>query len=219
MSIIRGDEEPKEITIVRDVIEMRSVEWSFRDDGFAYVELKAFNGDTLKLFNQFAKDVKARNSKGIILDLRNNPGGLLSTAIDISSFWVENDVLVVEKFGDGREIKYSANDKAPFRNIPSVILINQGSASGSEILAGAVQDYELGELVGQPSFGKGSVQALKKLPDGSSVKITTAKWLTPKHRSISDEGIIPDYEVELTYDDIEAERDPQLDKAIELLKE
>lgn len=217
LSVIRGDEEPQEIIITRDVIEMHSVEWSFRDDGLLYLKLKAFNGDTMKLFDQLAKEVRSRNPKGIVLDLRNNPGGLLTTALDVSSLWIENDVLVVEKFGNGSEKKYNASRNAPFKNIPTVILINQGSASGSEILAGAFQDYELGKLVGKKSFGKGSVQALKKLPDGSSIKITTAKWLTPKHRSISDEGIVPDVEVEFTREDLDAERDPQLDKAIELL--
>lgn len=219
LSILRGEEDPQDIVITRDVIEMRSVEWEFRNDGLLYIEFKAFNGDTAKLFKDLAKQVKANNPKGIVLDLRNNPGGLLTAAIEITSYWIEDQVLLVEKFGDGRETKYSANDNAQFKDIPTVILVNQGSASGSEILAGAFQDYELGPLVGQTTFGKGSVQALKKLPDGSSVKITTAKWLTPKFRSISDEGIVPDYEVDLTYDDVKAELDPQLDKAIELLNE
>jgi carboxyl-terminal processing protease len=216
--IVRGDEDPQDIEITRDVIELKSVRWEFRDDGLAHLELRAFNGDTIKLINQFVNEYKNSGSEGILFDMRNNPGGLLDVAIDICSLWVGDDVVVLEKFGDGREIKYTAGKVTPLADVPTVILINEGSASGSEIVAGAFQDLKIADVVGKKSFGKGSVQALKKLPEGSSVKITVAKWLTPKGRSISEEGIEPDYEVEYTREDAEAELDPQLDKAIELLK-
>ncbi|KKR08595.1 MAG: Carboxy-terminal-processing protease [Parcubacteria group bacterium GW2011_GWC2_39_14] len=218
LTIVRGDEDPLEIKIVRDVITTKSVEWQFRDDGLVHIKLKAFNGDTSELMKEFAKEVKAKNPKGIILDLRNDPGGLLDTALDVCSYWIENQVVLIEKFGDGRETKYQANNLAPFKNIPTVVLINQGSASGSEIVAGALQDYEISKLVGEKSYGKGSVQTLKKLPDGSSIKVTVAKWFTPKMRTINELGIAPDVEVDFTRADAEAKKDPQLDAAIKELQ-
>ncbi|NQT49637.1 S41 family peptidase [Candidatus Kuenenbacteria bacterium] len=215
--IVRGEEVAQEITIVRGVIELKSVKWEFRNDGLVYLEVNAFNGDTNKLFNEFVLEVKNRKPKGIIFDMRNNPGGLLETALDISSMWIENELIAIEKFGDGREIEYSAGKSAALKDYKTVILINQGSASGSEIVAGAFQDYNIAKIVGMTSFGKGSVQALKKLPDGSSIKITIAKWLTPKGKNINEEGIIPDVEIDLTKEDFLAEKDPQLDKAVEIL--
>lgn len=216
--IVRGDEDPLEIKIVRDVIVTKSVEWQFRDDGLAHVKLKSFNGDTSELMQEFVKEVKSKNPKGIILDLRNDPGGLLDTAIDVCSFWIEDQVVLIEKFGDGRETKYKSSNLAPFKNIPTIVLINQGSASGAEIVAGALQDYELSKLVGKKSYGKGSVQALKKLPDGSAIKVTVAKWFTPKMRTINEVGIAPDLEVDFTRADAQVKKDPQLDAAIKELQ-
>ncbi len=215
--IVRGDDEAKELIIARGVIELKSVKWSFRPDGLAYIELNSFNGDTTDLFNQAAAEIVAKKPKGIILDLRNNPGGLLDTAIDICSFWLDSEVAVIERFGDGRETEYKTENKSPLKGFPTVVLINKGSASGSEILAGAFQDYGIATTVGEQSFGKGSVQVLKKLPDGSSIKVTIAKWLTPKGTSINDQGIAPDVAVEITKEDFDNKKDPQLDKAVELL--
>ena len=124
---------------------------------------------------------------------------------------------VFQKFGDGKEIKYNAENDAPLSGYPTVVLINQGSASASEIVAGALQDYKLATLVGKTSFGKGSVQALRNLEDGSSVKVTIAKWLTPTGRSINELGIKPDVEVDLTKADLDAKKDPQMDEAVEIL--
>lgn len=216
--IVSGNEEPRDVVITRGVIELDSVKWEFRDDGIAYVELSSFNGDTVEQFDNFIKELKQKSPKGMILDLRNNPGGLLDTALDISSYWIEDELLLIEKFGDGREIEYKAGNKAALKNIKTVVLINEGSASGSEIVAGALQDYEIADILGEKSFGKGSVQALKKLPDGSSLKVTIAKWLTPKGNSINDEGITPNVEVDMTPQDYVDEKDPQLEKALELLR-
>jgi len=214
----RGEDDAKELSIVRDVIEIKSVKWTWRDDGIVYVEISAFNEDTALLFKKFVKEVKGKDPKGIIVDLRNNPGGLLDAALELSAYWLENKLMLIEKFGDGKEIKYDSDTNALFGNKKTIVLVNKGSASGSEILAGALQDNKAATVVGQQTFGKGSVQALKKLPDGSSVKITIAKWLTPSGRSISDEGVAPDVVVEITKNDVEEKRDPQLEKAVELLK-
>lgn len=215
--IVRGDSEPFDVKIIRDVIELKSVAWEFRDDGLVYVAMSAFNGDTVQLFNELQKEIVAKNPKGIVLDLRGNPGGLLDVAIDIGSFWLDKKVLVLEKFGDGRKVFHETGNGSVFAKYPTVVLINQGSASGSEIIAGAFQDYGIATLVGKTTFGKGSVQSLKKLPDGSSVKVTIAKWLTPKERVINEKGIDPDEEVEVTVEDLENEIDPQLNKAVEIL--
>ncbi|MFA6536816.1 MAG: S41 family peptidase [Patescibacteria group bacterium] len=215
--VVRGEEAPFEVKIVREVIVIESVKWNWKND-LLHIELQAFNADTSSLFARIYEEIKNKKPKGIILDMRGNPGGILETAVDLTSYWVDNNVVMVEKFGNGQENKYYTTHEAYFKDIPTVALIDVGSASGSEILAGALQDYGLAKLVGQKSFGKGSVQQVKRLPDGSSVKVTIAKWLTPQGRSIDEEGVKPDYEVEYTKDDFDKKIDPQLNKAIDLLK-
>ncbi|KPJ56711.1 hypothetical protein AMJ49_04100, partial [Parcubacteria bacterium DG_74_2] len=157
----------------------------------------------------------------IILDLRNNPGGYLEVAVDIAGWFLERgDVVAIEDFGGKEEnIEYKAKGNAKFLDYPMIVLINQGSASGSEILAGALRDNRDIKLVGEASFGKGSVQELERLPGASSLKITIAKWLTPNGELITDVGLMPDIEVEMTEEDYEKDRDPQLNKAIEIIKE
>jgi len=215
--IVRGEEDPFEVEIARDNIVIKSVKWEFRQDGLAYVNIRSFNEDTEGLFADFVKEVKANKPKGIILDLRNDPGGLLTAANTIAGEWIENQLIVSEKFGNGESTDHNAPSGAPLKSYPTVVLINEGSASGSEIVAGALQDYSIAKLVGKKSFGKGSVQTLHRLPDGSYLKVTIAKWFTPKGRSIDKEGIKPDIEVNYTKDDVTAKKDPQLNKAIELL--
>jgi len=216
--ILRGADDPLEVKIVRDVILMKSVTSEFRKDGLAYIHISSFGEDTLESFQKFAAEVKKNNPQGLIIDLRNDPGGLLDTALEICGYWIKDgEPVLIEKYGDGSEVKSFAKNGAEFSGIPTVVLINQGSASASEILAGALQDYGFATIVGMTSFGKGSVQELRPLPDGSSVKVTIAKWLTPKGRSINEEGIKPDIEVDVTKADAEKKIDAQLNKAIELL--
>lgn len=219
LTVWRDDwEKPQDIKIIRDRIEITSVKWEMRDE-VAYIEINHFNEDTSEKFNRALIELLSQNPKGLILDLRNNPGGFLDVAVDIGGEWIENNVVVIEQKQDGQKIEHKSSGLARLQNIKTVILINQGSASASEILAGALQDYNKAILVGQKTFGKGSVQNLEMLPDGSAVKITVAEWLTPKGRSIEREGIIPDEEVELTEEDYDAGRDPQLNKAVELLQQ
>jgi len=153
--------------------------------------------------------------------LRNNPGGYLEVAVDIASqFLPKGDLVVVEDFGNGEKSnKYYSEGYQGVQSLPLVILINEGSASASEILAGALHDNRGIKVIGEKSFGKGSVQQLENLRGGSSVKITVAKWLTPSGATIEGEGITPDIEVKLSEDDINNMKDPQLDKAIEIVKE
>ncbi|OGY45919.1 MAG: hypothetical protein A2663_00425 [Candidatus Buchananbacteria bacterium RIFCSPHIGHO2_01_FULL_46_12] len=230
-----GADKPSEIAITRDKIEIDSVKFSRKnsngevqkeEDGFvleegdiARIELLYFNENTLADWDQTAQKVLAANPKGIILDLRNNPGGFLSTAIEIAGDWIDGKVVVYERLRDGTKTGNQADRQPKFADMPTVVLINGGSASGAEIVAGALQDYKAAVLVGETTFGKGSVQDLKEFKDGSSVKLTIAEWLTPNGRNINQEGIKPDIEVKLTKEDFEAGKDPPLDKALEILRE
>jgi len=141
----------------------------------------------------------------------------LDTAVDMSSEWVESGPVVIEKFSETKQNKYLTTGSTKLKDIPTVVLINEGSASASEIVAGALQDTKKATIVGEKSFGKGSIQSLIDLEDGSSIKITIAKWLTPKGTSINDQGITPDQEVIMTAADVKAEKDTQLQKALDIL--
>lgn len=215
-----GLEELQDIIITRGTIDIVTVKWenkTVNNKKIAYIKISHFNSDTDVLFDQAVDWVLRENPDGIILDLRNNPGGFLNTAIKVASEWIEREVVVIEKFSENRDKKYHSRWRPRLAVYPTVVLTNRGSASGSEIVAGALQDYGLATLVGEQTFGKGSVQELKELKDGSAIKLTVAKWLTPKGREIDKEGISPDVEVELTHDDYNNDRDPQLDKALEIL--
>lgn len=215
-----GDTDTTDVKITRDTIEVKSVKLEFRDNDIAYIKLTKFGENTGKEFNDAASQIIAKNSKGIILDLRNNPGGLLDKAVEIASKFIPKDKVVVsEEDSSGKKESLSTLGGDKLGSIPLVVLINEGSASASEILAGALRDDLGTTLVGQKSFGKGSVQELMDLPGGSSVKITIAKWLTPNGDYIMEKGIEPGVQVEMTSDDFKNNRDPQLDKAIEIIKE
>jgi carboxyl-terminal processing protease len=221
LTILRaGEQETRDITITRGVIEVKSVKLEFKDDSIAYVKLTKFGENTDREFNDVTNQMVAKNTKGIVLDLRNDPGGLLDKAVSIASKMIFKGQIVVteeDSGGNKESLKTEGGDK--LSGIPMVVLINEGSASASEILAGALRDDRDITLIGKRSFGKGSVQELMKLPGNSSVKITVAKWLTPKGDYIMEKGINPDVEVDLTADDFANNRDPQLDKAMELIKE
>jgi carboxyl-terminal processing protease len=213
-------ETPKEITIKRDVIKVPGVDWKMLNDNTAYINISSFNGNLDSEFKKTADEVAASKADRIILDLRNNPGGLLDSAINIAGYFLDpNKVVTIEKFGDGtEENQFQTAPNGKLKNYPLVVLINKGSASASEILAGALKDNRGIILVGETSFGKGSVQEVAELPQKASLKITIAKWLTPKGKSIDENGIKPDVEVKMTEDDVKANKDPQLDKALELIK-
>lgn len=208
---------PFDVTITRDVIKVSSVHWKMLPNQIASIELTNFNSDTADAFRDAVHEILRKDPKGIILDLRNDPGGFLDTAIDVASYWVGEQPIVKER-RQGKIIQeFKGNDTASLANIPTIVLVNQGSASASEIVAGALQDYGKARLVGVQTFGKGSVQDYQSLSDGSAVKITIAEWLTPRERTINKTGLTPDVTVERTADDYEAKRDPQLDRAVELL--
>ncbi|MBL7053460.1 MAG: S41 family peptidase [Candidatus Portnoybacteria bacterium] len=214
-------DEAKEIKVIRDTIQIPIIKWEVKDGNIAYIQLYHFTENMDNQFEKIVKEIIKLNPNGIVLDLRNNPGGYLEVAVNIASWFLpKGELVVIEDFGNGENNnEFISRGYKELENIPVVVLINEGSASASEILAGALRDIQGIKLVGQKSFGKGSVQQLEKLKGDSSIKITVAKWLTPLGTSISEEGIIPDEEVEITLEDINEMRDPQLDKALELLRQ
>jgi carboxyl-terminal processing protease len=218
LTIISGKDKPKDITITRSLIVTKSVKSEMRPDGIFLVRVSNFNNDTEGLFNETINTILLKNPKGIILDLRNNPGGYLETAVRMASEWVEEGPIVAEQFSDNRRNEYPAKGNARLKNFPTVVLVNGGSASASEILAGALRDYKKATIVGETTFGKGSVQTLSDLSEGAMLKVTVAKWLTPAGDFINEKGLKPNIEVKLTNTDLDKNLDPQLDKAIQLLK-
>lgn len=216
VSIYRpSTKENLEIKITRDTIKVNSVKWEEKN-GILVIKIAQFGEDTVSLTKQAAQLIIDKNYPGLIIDLRDNPGGYLESAVDIASLFVDNNKTIVqEENNKGEKKQIPATLNPILKNKKLVVLINEGSASASEIFAGAIGDYQLGTVIGQKSFGKGSVQSLEDLKDGSKIKITVAKWLTPKGRAIDKEGIKPDIEVKINEDDIKNKRDPQLDRALE----
>jgi carboxyl-terminal processing protease len=213
-----GDKEPKEITVTRQKITVKSVEWSLKSNNIAYIKLGYFGKDTASDFQNAVSQILPQNPKGIILDLRNNSGGYLDSSIDIINFFVpKGKIAAIESFSDGTKEEFKTKSNAPLENIPVIVLINNGSASASEIVAGALRDIRQIKLIGEKSFGKGTVQQLEDLKDGSSVKISIAEWLTPNGTSINKKGLEPDINVKLTEKDYNENKDPQLDQAIQEL--
>jgi len=219
LTIVRDNHpEPIEISITREAISISSVEWEMKGD-IALIELNQFGAKTKEEFSRAISEILAKRPSGIILDLRYNGGGYLEGAVDIASEFIEKGKVVsVKKRNPEEDEVIYVNGKARAVSIPLVVLINRGSASASEIVAGAIRDHDRGVIIGETSFGKGTVQEVESLIDGSSLRVTVAKWYTPDNINITEVGIEPDIEVERTPDDIEAGLDPQLDAALGYLK-
>jgi len=219
LTIIRaGWDEPQQFVITRAKIKIKSVTWEIRADNIAYIQINQFGDDTTDLAKQAAQEIKAKSPKAIILDLRNNPGGYLEGAVDVTSLFMPSGVVVKEQYRNGRIDEEKTTLEPTLKDYKLIILINGGSASASEIVAGALQDSGRATLVGEKTFGKGSVQDLEQITGGSTLRLTVAKWLTPKGRAIDQVGIEPNVKVALTEDDQNNGRDPQLDRAIEMAK-
>ena len=212
-----GYKEPLAIEIIRDTIRVQSVSYEKLDSGIAYVELTMFNNDTVKEFAAITNQIVLDKPTGIVLDLRNNPGGYFDVAIDVAGLFIDQEVVVIEEQPGEEQQEYYSDQSAGLIDYPLVVIVNGGSASAAEIVAGALQDHGVATVVGEKTFGKGSVQEIETFADGSSLKLTVAKWLTPSGSSIQDNGITPDIEIELTEDHYNNDIDPQLDKSIELI--
>ncbi len=219
--LIARNRETEEVELQRERIQVPSAEWELIEEDIAYLKIHYFHQDLLNQFNEIVPEIAASNTQKMILDLRGNPGGSLESALDLAEFFLERDDVIVKSQGSDGEIEniYEASGSSVTFDHKMVILINEGSASASEILAGALRYHNDAELVGETSFGKGSIQTMINLSDMSNLKITISNWVTPDGSLITEKGIVPDYEVEITQDDWEEDRDPQLEKAIEIIRQ
>lgn len=220
LKILRDDwEKPRDFKIVRSTIIVPTLDFEMRDGGIAYIQLHSFNANSNNLFYQSVQEAMGKGSRGMILDLRNDPGGYLQVAIDLAGWFLPRESVVVSEVSKGDERRdFRTSGNGILKDFPVVVLVNAGSASASEILAGALRDHRKAPLIGEKTFGKGTVQQVEYLKDGSSIKVTTANWVLPSGKIIEGEGLEPDFKVEMKDEDIEDEKDPQLDKAIEVLK-
>ena len=215
--IERGDES-FEIEIVRDYVELKSVRSEILDGNIAYLRLSRFGNQSGDELEQALEEMMAANPAGLILDLRRNPGGSLDTAVDIADQFLPEGIILREQFGDGAQQLYESTDKGLAETVPLVVLIDEGSASASEVLAGAIRDEDRGILIGQTSFGKGTVQTWQGLSNGGGVRLTIARWLTPDKTWIHGTGLEPDYFIPLPDTAAgEAFEDTQLQAAISYL--
>lgn len=213
-----GWSQAKDISIVRAKINVPSVTWEEKNNDVAYIRVMQFNDDTTPMLTKAIKQIKNKKITKVILDLRNNPGGYLDGAIEMASEWIPQGKIVTEKFSDGTtndQVSLGDSDLDGFRTI---VLVNGGSASASEIVAGALQDHKKATVIGEKTFGKGSVQDYEPFADGSALKITVASWYTPSGKSINEQGITPDIEVKEEWDKEAVGQDIVVDKALELLK-
>lgn len=223
LTIIReGRNEPLEVTIVRDTINIPTISHELQDNGIYLIQLYNFSAPAALEFRNALRTFLQSDSNQLVLDLRGNPGGFLDASVEMASYFLPaGKIIVTEDYGENKEDKvhrskgYNIFDD----NLEMVVLINQGSASASEILAGALSEHGVATLVGETTFGKGSVQELVQITDKTALKVTVARWLTPNGTSISDGGLTPDIEVERTIEDLEAGVDPQLERAMEVLLE
>ena len=213
-----GDNETQDIIIMRDTISVESVKWELKQNNIMYVRISQFGDDTFDRINEVADEMQAKNIQKMIVDVRDDPGGYLDTCVNVTSLFIPEGVVVWEEDRNSDKQALETTHLPRLENVDLVVLINGGSASSSEIFAGAIQDTKKGILIGEKTFGKGSVQNLEELPDGSQVKITVAKWLTPNQRQIESEGINPDIEIEMDTEKIGTDEDIQLERAMDELK-
>ena len=211
-------DQPFDVTITRARIVIPTIQGKMLDGNIAYIDLSTFGQTTADDLKAELKTLLAQNPKGLILDLRDDGGGYLDTAVDVVSQFLDQGTVLIEQYGDGTRDTYAVKSGGLATNIKLVVLVNSGTASASEITAGAIQDYKRGILIGTTTYGKGSVQVWTDLVNGQGgVRITVARWLTPNGRQINGVGLTPDIVVDRTQDDIKAGKDPQLDRAIQYL--
>ena len=218
LTIARNGLKPNDVTITRAKINVPAVTFEMKPGQIAYVRVMQFNEATTPQLDKYITELKRKQAKGIILDLRSNPGGYLDVAVDMGSEWVKEGKIVSEKFSDGRENVHETTGRHRLAGIPTVVLVNGGSASASEIVAGALQDHKAATVVGEKTFGKGSVQDFETLPDGSALKLTVAEWFTPNGNNINKTGVTPDVEVKEDFEKEKIGEDVMIEKALEILK-
>ena len=218
ITVLRGEEnEEVTVTVTRDTIQAQTVEYRMLEDNLGYIAVSEFDSVTYDQYQQALEDLQNQGMQGLIVDLRNNPGGNLSTVCDMLDLMLPEGLIVYTEDKDGNRQEMTSDGEHQF-NLPMTVLMNGNSASASEIYAGAIQDYGLGKIVGTQSYGKGVVQQIFDLKDGTCVKLTIAEYFTPNGRNINGEGITPDVEVEYEKDENNPDADNQLEKAMEILK-
>ena len=218
LTVIRGDDkEQLELTATRDKIEAQTVSHKMLEDNIGYIQVTEFDSVTTDQYKSALDDLENQGMTGLVVDLRNNPGGNVSTVCDMLDMMLPEGLIVYTQDKDGNKETATSDEEHQFTK-PLVVLMNGNSASASEIYAGAIQDYGIGKIVGTQSYGKGVVQQIFDLGDGTSVKLTIADYYTPKGRNINGKGITPDVEVEYQADESNPDADNQLDKAVEVLK-
>jgi carboxyl-terminal processing protease len=208
-----------EIVLTRAIIQIPTTESRMLDNDIAYLSLSEFNDRAAGLVHQDLETLLQSKPRGLILDLRGNPGGYLHIVEQIASEFIPQGIVLIERSSDGQETRHEASGHGIATEIPLVVLVDGGSASASEILAGAIQDDKRGVLIGERTYGKGSVQITEHLSDGSGLAVTIRRWYTPADRAIDGIGLTPDIEVAMTQEDLEAQRDPQLERATSYLLE
>jgi carboxyl-terminal processing protease len=218
LKVVRDGKQELDFEITRQQITIPSVESQILDGNIGYLKISRFSDDTARLSRDAATKFQQAGVKGVIVDLRSNPGGLLDAAVDLSSIWLPSGKTVLQEKRGGVVVKtFQAKGNTILQGVPTVVLINEGSASASEITAGALKDNGVATLIGVKSFGKGSVQELDNLPGGAVLKVTIARWFTPGGKNIDKEGIEPDKKVERSEDDFKNNRDPQKQAAIDFI--
>lgn len=219
MTVLRGDAgEEVEMEATRRKVQAQTIEYEMKEDQIGYIRVGEFDTVTYGQYEEALKDLESQGMKGLIVDLRSNPGGSLSTVCDMLDLMLPKGLIVYTEDKEGRRTEETSDEEHQF-NLPLTVLVNGNSASASEIYAGAIQDYGMGDIVGTQTYGKGVVQQTFELKDGTCVKLTIAEYFTPKGRNIDGEGITPDVEVTYEADEENPEADNQLDKAIEVIKE
>ncbi|MEK7085180.1 MAG: S41 family peptidase [Patescibacteria group bacterium] len=215
----KNKEKPREVTLTREVIKIPVLDTEIREGGIFIIKLYNFSERSPYEFREALRKMKASGSTKLVLDLRNNPGGFLEAAVDVASWFLDTGKIVArEKFKNGDEQLYRSRGYKPFGELSMVILVNEGSASASEIVTGALLDHGIAKVVGEKTFGKGTVQELIDVTDNTSIKVTIARWLTPNGDDITKNGIVPDVEVEQKEEDEAEGRDTQMEKALETVR-
>ncbi len=218
MTLLRGaDRQEIEVTAVRRKLQTQTVSYEMKEGQIGYIRVSEFDEVTLEQFREAKAALESQGMASMLIDLRGNPGGNLSTVCDMLREILPEGLIVYTEERDGERTEYKCDGKTPWEK-PLAVLINGASASASEIFAGAVQDYGIGQLVGTTTYGKGVVQQLFPMTDGTMVKLTIAEYFTPKGRNIDGTGIVPDVEVEYVYDETNPEADNPMEKALELLR-
>jgi carboxyl-terminal processing protease len=217
LAVQRGDGEPFDVVIVRARLDIPIIESELLDGSIGYVQLYEFSSPATERLESAIDSLFEQGATSLILDLRGNPGGFLEQAVQVSDLFLDEGLVLIERRSDGGEVEFTSTAEGLAQDVPLVVLIDGGSASASEIVAGAIQDRNRGTLVGETSFGKGSVQLLHTLSDGSELRVTVAHWFTPDDRAIHGQGLAPDIEVVFSAEEHESGQDPQLERALEYL--